>query len=105
MKFRAAVMREVQLVGNMASWYNAVKNNPQCVASINLNDPFFQHRDINMIVDLDSEDIFSKEVNYATVNIQKKPGGQCLPCQSYLAKGRLARHHFSRAHYPAQHPV
>ncbi|AEE49551.1 hypothetical protein [Haliscomenobacter hydrossis] len=72
LKFRAAVMREVQLVGNMASWYNAVKNNPQCVASINLNDPFFQHRDINMIVDLDSEDIFSKEVNYATVNIQKK---------------------------------
>jgi hypothetical protein len=72
LNYRAPVMREVQLVGNMASWYNGVKNNQQCVAAVNLNDPFFQYRDINLIVDLDSEDIFSKEINYATVNVQKK---------------------------------
>lgn len=72
LKYRAPIMREVQLVGNMASWYDGVKNNPKCVSSVNLNDPFFQHRDINLIVDLESEDIFSKEINYATINIQKK---------------------------------
>lgn len=72
LKYRAPIMREVQLVGNMASWYDGVKNNPKCVSSVNLNDPFFQHRDINFIVDLESEDIFSKEINYATVNVQKK---------------------------------
>lgn len=72
LKYRAPIMREVQLVGNMASWYDGVKNNSKCVSSVNLNDPFFQHRDINLIVDLESEDIFSKEINYATINIQKK---------------------------------
>lgn len=72
LNYRAPIVREVQLVGNMASWYDGVKNNPKCVSSVNLNDPFFQHRDINFIVDLESEDIFSKEINYATVNVQKK---------------------------------
>lgn len=72
LKYRAPITREVQLVGNMASWYNAAKNNPQCVASVNLNDPFFQHRDIHCIIDLESEDIFNKEINYATVNVRKK---------------------------------
>ncbi len=72
LKFRAPITREVQLVGNMASWYKAAKNNPQCVAAVNLNDPFFQHRDIHCILDLDSEDIFKKEINYATVNVRKK---------------------------------
>lgn len=72
LKYRAPITREVQLVGNMASWYNAAKNNPQCVAAVNLNDPFFQHRDIHCIIDLESQDIFNKEINYATINVRKK---------------------------------
>lgn len=69
---RFAVRRPHQLVGNLASWYDGVKDNPRCVASVNLNDPFFQHRDINFILDLDAKDMFDEEVNYVTVNVRKQ---------------------------------
>lgn len=72
LKYRTTVTREIQLVGNMASWYNGVKDNKNCVAAINLNDPFYQHRDINFILDLESEQMFGKEANYVTVNVRKK---------------------------------
>ncbi len=55
LNYRMAVRRPHQIVGNLASWYDAVKDNPKCVAAVNLNDPFFQHRDINFIVDLDAK--------------------------------------------------
>ena len=60
-----------QIVGNLASWYNGVKDNPKCVAAVNLNDPFFQHRDVNFILDLDAKEIFDEAVNYVTVNVRK----------------------------------
>jgi hypothetical protein len=72
LNYRMAVRRPHQIVGNLASWYDAVKDNPKCVAAINLNDPFFQHRDINFIVDLDAKDIFEQAVNYVTVNVRKQ---------------------------------
>lgn len=66
------VRRRYQMVSNLASTYDQVKNNPKCVMSVNLNDPFFQHRDINFIVDLEAMDIFKDEINYVTVNVRKK---------------------------------
>lgn len=72
LNYRLAVRRPHQIVGNLASWYDGVKNNPACVAAVNLNDPFFQHRDIKFIVDLDARDIFEQAVNYVTVNVRKK---------------------------------
>jgi hypothetical protein len=69
---RFAVRRPHQLVGNLASWYDGVRDNPRCVASVNLNDPFFQHRDINFILDLDAREMFDEEINYVTVNVRKK---------------------------------
>ena len=72
LNYRMAVRRPHQIVGNLASWYDAVKDNPKCVAAVNLNDPFFQHRDINFIVDLDAKDIFEQAVNYVTVNVRKQ---------------------------------
>lgn len=72
LNYRLAVRRPFQIVGNLASWYDSVKNNPNCVSAVNLNDPFFQHRDINFIVDLDAKDIFEQAVNYVTVNVRKR---------------------------------
>ena len=72
LNYRLAVRRPFQIVGNLASWYDGVKDNPRCVSAVNLNDPFFQHRDINFIVDLDAKDIFEQAVNYVTVNVRKK---------------------------------
>jgi hypothetical protein len=73
-RFTASVpVREVMpLTGNLITWYNAVRNNPKCVASVNLNDPFFTHRDIKLILDLDAKEIFDEAINYVTINVRKK---------------------------------
>ncbi len=69
---RLPMVQTVTLTENLASWYDHVKHNPKCVSSVNLNDPFFQHRDIHMILDLEAEEMFGKEVNYVTINVRKK---------------------------------
>jgi hypothetical protein len=71
LNYRLAVKWPFQVVGNLASWYDGVKDNPKCVAAVNLNDPFFQHRNINFILDLDAKDMFDEAVNYVTVNVRK----------------------------------
>lgn len=60
------------LTANIFDWYNQARDNSKCVYSVNLNDPFFDHRYINFILDLDAKDIFDNEVNYVTVNVRKK---------------------------------
>ncbi|MFT5103347.1 MAG: hypothetical protein ACI86C_001000, partial [Candidatus Latescibacterota bacterium] len=66
------IQRDVSIVGNLASWYNGVRDNKNCVNTINLNDPFFQHRDIRFIMDLEAKEMFEKEINYVTINARKK---------------------------------
>ena len=66
------VVKDVSITGNLASWYQGVRDNKNCVNSVNLNDPFFQHRDINFIMDLEAKEMFEKEINYVTVNVRKK---------------------------------
>lgn len=68
---RTAVRYPYQLVGNLMSWYDSVKHNPKCVSQVFLNDPFYDHRDINFIVDLDAQDIFEEQINYVTINVRK----------------------------------
>lgn len=72
LNLRLPIREDWTITENLASWYDGVKNNKACVGSVNLNDPFFQHRDINFILDLDAKDIFEQEVNYVTVNVRKK---------------------------------
>jgi len=69
------IKRKYQMVANLASTYDRVKNNPKCVGSVNLNDKFFLHRDINFIVDVEAMDIFDKEINYVSVNVRKRRNG------------------------------
>lgn len=57
---------------NLKTWYNGVKNNKKCVASVNLNDPFFKHLDIRFVLDLEAKEMFDQEVNYVTINVKKK---------------------------------
>lgn len=73
-RFSAYVpVREVMpLTGNLATWYNAVRDNPKCVASVNLDLRFFSKRDVKLILDLDAKEIFDEAVNYVTVNVRKK---------------------------------
>lgn len=72
LKYRRAVPRFIDVTGNLRSWYDGVKNNESCVASVTLNDPFFQHRNINFILDMDAEGMFGEAVNYVTVAVRKK---------------------------------
>lgn len=69
---KLAVDKYFTVTGNLASWYNGVKDNKKCVSTVLLNDPFFQHRNINLILDLEAEEMFESEVNYVTVNVRKK---------------------------------
>src|SRR5690606_22036423 len=72
LNYRIAIPKEVVITENLASWYDGVRDNKRCVASVNLNDKFFQHRDINLILSEGSEKLIGSEVNYVTVNVRKK---------------------------------
>lgn len=76
LSYAMAVKRSHQLTENLASWYNQTKDNPKCVGIVNLSDPFFLYRDINVILDIEAEEMMGKEVNYVTVNIRKKRSGE-----------------------------
>jgi len=69
---RLPLTRDIAITGNLASWYNGVRDNKSCVNSVNLNDPFFQYRDIRFIMDLEGKEMFEKEVNFVTINARKK---------------------------------
>ena len=97
------IRRPIQLVSNLSNTYDRVKNNPSCVSSVNLNDPFFERRDINFIVDVEAMDIFEEEINYVTVNVRKKrsPGEEFRESASIKPadmreKGRLATITYAR---------
>ena len=72
LKLRIPVVHEMSITENLASWYDQVKHNKKCVTSVNLNDPFFQHREINLILDGEAEQMFGDEVNAVSVDIRKK---------------------------------
>jgi hypothetical protein len=69
--YRLAIPKEIVITENLAAWYDGVRDNKKCVASINLADKFFQHRDINLILSEGAEQLIGKEVNYVTVNVRK----------------------------------
>lgn len=72
LKLRIPVVQEVTITENLASWYDQVKHNRKCVSSVNLNDPFFQHRQIQMILDAEAEAMMGEEVNAVTVDVRKR---------------------------------
>ncbi len=63
------------MVGNVGTWYQKYKNDPRLVAEVNLDNPFFQRREIRFVIDNEAYDIFKQMVNYATVLVQvPRPG-------------------------------
>jgi hypothetical protein len=72
MRVRLPITQELTLTENIASWYDHLRDNKKCVNTVNLNDPFFEHRDIYLILDLDAEEMFGKELNYVTVDLRKR---------------------------------
>lgn len=70
--YRLASRWPFQLVGNLAAWYDAVRDDPRHVAAVNLNDPFFEHRDVRFLLDLEAREIFDEAINYVTVQVRKR---------------------------------
>ena len=97
------VRRRYQMVANLGSVYDEVRSKcKKCVFSVRLDDPFFDHRDINFIIDVEAMDIFQEEINYVTVNVKKqRPGNDfedavTLSPEVMRDKGRLATISYAR---------
>ena len=58
------------MTGNVGAWYKKYKDNPKLVTEVNLDDPFFQRREMRFIIDNEAYDIFNEMVNYATVQVR-----------------------------------
>ena len=102
LNMRIPVVKEVTITENLASWYDQVKHNKSCVTSVNLNDPFFQHREINLILDAQAEEMFGDEVNAVSVDIRKRRSNgndfqdAITIDQNTLANGTLASLTYAR---------
>ncbi len=64
------------MTGNVGTWYAKYKDNPKLVTEVNLDDPFFQRREMRFIIDNEAYDIFKEMVNYATVQVRVPRKGQ-----------------------------
>jgi hypothetical protein len=64
------------MTGNVGAWYEKHKDNPDLVTEVNLDDPFFQRREMRFVIDNEAYDIFKKMVNYATVQVRVPREGQ-----------------------------
>jgi hypothetical protein len=58
------------MTGNVGAWYEKYKDDPKLVTEVNLDDPFFQRREMRFIIDNEAYDIFNEMVNYATVQVR-----------------------------------
>lgn len=73
LKLRIPTVHEMSITENLAAWYDGVKHNKKCVSSVNLNDPFFTHREIHMILDAEAENMFKDGViNSVSISVRKK---------------------------------
>ncbi len=64
------------MTGNVGTWYDKFKDNPKLVTEVNLDDPFYQRREMRFVIDNEAYDIFNQMVNYATVQVRVPRKGQ-----------------------------
>ena len=64
------------MTGNVGTWYEQFKDDPKLVSEVNLDDPFYQRREMRFVIDNEAYDIFSQMVNYATVQVRVERKGQ-----------------------------
>lgn len=67
------IKRKHPMTFNLKSAYDDFQREKRYFQKVVLDDPFFEYRDINFILDADAEELFSnKKINYATINVRKK---------------------------------
>jgi hypothetical protein len=77
LNFRLAFNAPVTLTENLASYYDAVRDNPRALATVNVSQPFWDHYNVLFRVDFDvPKELFSGGVNYVTFTLHKeRPDG------------------------------
>lgn len=63
---------DLSVTQNLKTFYDAVRDNKSCIASILIGENFYKHMDIRFVLDLEAKEMFDQEINYVTVNVKKK---------------------------------
>ena len=75
LKWQLTFNRPMALTGNLAEWYDGVRDNPKAVATQILNEQFYQSYDVRFRVDFDApRELFSNTINYVNVAVRKQRG-------------------------------
>jgi hypothetical protein len=74
MDYKFQVKWPHQITGNVKDWQSFARGFPRTYQKVILDDPFFSWRDAVFVVDLDSEELFNDQVNFVTVNVEKRRG-------------------------------
>ena len=93
MKKSKAIYVTHTMTGNVGGWYEKFKDNPKCFASVNLDDPFFQRRELRFVIDNAAYDLFGTLFNYATVKVRKvRKNGPPFEDEFTIDKAYLEEH-------------
>jgi hypothetical protein len=90
---------EYVTVGNISgSWYReARQGHPELFAEVNVDDPFFQQRQVSFTLDLDAIEVFDEAINFVTVEVRKeRPSGRDFHTSFTLTKDEIAEHGTSK---------
>lgn len=72
LNYNYSMPMELSVTQNLKSFYDAAKDNKNCIATVILGPGFFQRMDIRFVLDLEAKEMFDQEINYVTVNVRKK---------------------------------
>jgi hypothetical protein len=71
-KVSMPVRQTIQITGNIAEYYDQVKDNKACVMRFYLDDPFFAKFDVIAPLNVATPELFTQFANYVTVSCRKK---------------------------------
>jgi hypothetical protein len=94
MKVMLPVKTPYVTVGNISgAWYREAKAEyPELFAEINVDDPFFQQRQVAFTLDLDAIEIFDQTINFVTVEVRKqRQGSRAFQTSFTLTKDEISR--------------
>jgi hypothetical protein len=99
MRVTLPVKVEYVTVGNISgSWYREARGEyPELFAEVNVDDPFFQQRQVSFTLDLDAIEVFDDAINFVTVEVRKdRPSGRDFHTSFTMTKDEIAAHGTSK---------
>lgn len=72
LNYAMPIQRSFQITENLVSWYGAIPDRSKYIETVVLNDPFFEHRNIHFILDLDAREMRGEGLNFVTLMLRKQ---------------------------------